>query len=64
MKVTVKLDYPKHYQNYYKDGKFIDEGTLKYTLAIGGGGGPVLPVMIDGRPTEDADLGCPDGYFL
>jgi len=65
MNATVRLDYPRHYQNYYKDGRFIDEGALEYTLAIGiGAGGPVLPVMIDGRPTEGADLGCPDGYFL
>lgn len=65
MNATVKLDYPRHYQNYYRDGKFIDEGTLEYTLAIGvGGGGPTLPVMIDGQPAEGSTLGCLDGYFL
>lgn len=65
MNATVRLDYPRHYQNYGRSGGFVDAGTLKYTIPIGvGDGGPVLPVSIDGRPAEGAALGCPDGHFL
>ena len=66
MNATVRFDYPKSNRYYGGEaGKSDGGGTLEYTIPIGvGAGGPVLPVVIDGRPAEGAALRCPDGHIL